>query len=115
MDPVEPVRPDQPASLPRGPHPTLGPDTVAMPRWPGPLLAIGGALLAVVALGTGTLAVDGQIDVGDPSSLAWVALAGVAIFSAGLIYVAVILTSGLLRLACLNDWIGGGPCGFFGT
>ncbi|HEX2844396.1 MAG TPA: type II CAAX endopeptidase family protein [Candidatus Limnocylindria bacterium] len=89
MDPVEPVRPDQPASLPRGPHPTLGPDTVAMPRWPGPLLAIGGALLALVALGTGTLAVDGQIDVGDPSSLAWVALAGVAIFTAGLIYVAV--------------------------
>ena len=32
----------------------------------------------------------------------------------GLIYVAVILTSGALRLACLNGWFGGATCGWFG-
>ena len=32
----------------------------------------------------------------------------------GLIYVAVILTSGALRLACLEGWFGGRTCGFFG-
>ena len=89
MDPAEPIGPDRSTRLPRGPHPTLGPDSAGMPRWPGPLLAIGGALGALLALGMGTLAVDGQIDVGDSSALAWVALAGVAMFSAGLIYSAV--------------------------
>lgn len=89
MDPVEPMGPDRPASLPRGPHATLGPGSVGMPRWPGPLLVIGGALLAILALGMGTLAGDGQIDRADPSSLAWVALGGVAVFSAGLVYSAV--------------------------
>lgn len=32
----------------------------------------------------------------------------------GLIYVAVILASGVLRLACLNGWLDDGPCRLFG-
>lgn len=89
MSPLEPAGPDRPAALPRGPHPTLGRDTVRMPRWPGPLLAIGGALLAILSVGAGTLAVDGRLDVGATSTWGWVALAGVALFSAGLAYIAI--------------------------
>ncbi|HSI98923.1 MAG TPA: type II CAAX endopeptidase family protein [Patescibacteria group bacterium] len=60
-----------------------------MPRWPGPVLAIGGALLAVVALGTGSLALDGQLGGTDPVVLAWLTVLGALAFTAGLLYSAV--------------------------
>ena len=59
-----------------------------MPRWPGPLLGIGGALLALGALVAGALAVDGSVGV-DPVTLAWLAVVGAAAFAAGLVYAAV--------------------------
>lgn len=86
MDPAEPVGPDRPAPLPSGTHPTLGPNTVRMPRWPGPLLIIGGALVAVVALGAATAAVSGQLGDADANLLAWIALGGAVVFSGGLVY-----------------------------
>ena len=89
MDPAEPVGPDRPAPLPSGTHPTLGPNTVRMPRWPGPLLIIGGALVAVVALGAATAAVSGQLGDADANLLAWIALGGAVVFSGGLVYSAV--------------------------
>ncbi len=60
-----------------------------MPRWPGPLLIVLGAVLAIGALTTGALAVDGQIAVDDPALFGWLALAGTVLFIAGLLYVAV--------------------------
>ncbi|MEJ7801831.1 MAG: type II CAAX endopeptidase family protein [Candidatus Limnocylindria bacterium] len=60
-----------------------------MPRWPGPLLIVLGAVLAIGALTTGALAVDGQIAVDDPALFGWLALAGAVLFIAGLLYVAV--------------------------
>ena len=45
-----PLRPDGPGSLPTGPHPTMGPGTVRCRAGPGPVLAVGGALLAIGAL-----------------------------------------------------------------
>jgi len=74
--------------LPRGPHPTIGPGSVSMPRWPGPLLAIGGALLALGALVAGAMALDGGVNV-EPATLAWLVVAGAAAFAAGLVYSAV--------------------------
>lgn len=88
MDPVDPGGRDDSRSLPSGPHPTAGPGTVRMPGWPGPVLAIGGGILAVVALSMAVLAADGQIEVSDPSVLAWLALAGAVAFGAGLVYTA---------------------------
>jgi membrane protease YdiL (CAAX protease family) len=79
---------DSPGALPTGPHPTVGPGTETMPPWPGRLLVIVGAIVTLGALGAGTLAVAGQLDV-DPESLAWIALAGALVFSAGLVYVAI--------------------------
>ena len=75
--------------LPTGPHPVIGPSTVSMPRWPGPVLAVGGALLAVIALGAGSLALDGQLGDTDPVTLAWLTIAGAIAFTAGLLYSAV--------------------------
>lgn len=60
-----------------------------MPRWPGPVLAIGGALLAVVSLGLGSLALDGQLGETDPVVLAWLTILGALGFTAGLLYSAV--------------------------
>ena len=56
-----------------------------MPRWPGPVLIIGGALLAIGALIAGSLALNGQLAV-DRSILAPLALIGVLAFVAGLVY-----------------------------
>ena len=81
--------PQQPGALPTGPHPTAGPSSVRMPRWPGPLLAIGGAILAVGAVTAAALAAQGSIDVGDPSLLAWLTFIGVITTVVGLGYVAV--------------------------
>ena len=96
MDPVDPAGPDRTAtpeirtgSLPRGPHPTIGPDTSVMPRWPGWLLTIGGALVAIGGLVAGTLAATGQLEGADPVTLAWLALAGAVAFAAGLVYIGI--------------------------
>ncbi|HET8778033.1 MAG TPA: type II CAAX endopeptidase family protein, partial [Candidatus Limnocylindria bacterium] len=59
-----------------------------MPRWPGPLLIIGGALLALGALGAATLVASGQLGL-DGGILGPVALAGALIFVVGLVYSAV--------------------------
>ena len=96
MDPVEPAGPDRTGtpevragSLPLGPHPTIGPDTAIMPRWPGWLLTIGGALVAIGGLAAGTMAATGQLQGADPVTLAWLALAGAVAFAAGLVYIGV--------------------------
>ena len=89
MDPTDPGVDRGDAVLPAGPHPTLGPSTVSMPRWPGPVLGIGGALLALVSLGAGSLALDGQLGNSDPIVLAWLTIAGALAFTAGLLYSAV--------------------------
>jgi membrane protease YdiL (CAAX protease family) len=77
------------SSLPRGPHPTVGPATITMPRWPGPLLAIGGALLFLGAFSAVTLIDQGQLEVDDPRLVAWIAIIGGVLFSIGLVYAAV--------------------------
>ncbi|HEX7173160.1 MAG TPA: type II CAAX endopeptidase family protein [Candidatus Limnocylindria bacterium] len=59
-----------------------------MPRWPGQLLTIGGALLAIGGLVAGTMAVSGSDDV-DPATFGWIALVGAVAFSAGLVYLGV--------------------------
>ncbi len=59
-----------------------------MPRWPGPVLMVVGAILAVGALGAVT-AVDGGTIGGDRSTFVWVALAGALIFVGGLVWSAV--------------------------
>lgn len=60
-----------------------------MPSWPGPVLAIGGGLLAIVALVIAELAAQGTIQAGDRSTFQWLAVIGAAAFVAGLLYVAV--------------------------
>jgi hypothetical protein len=89
VDPTDPGAGRGDAVLPTGPHPTIGPSTVSMPRWPGPVLVIGGALLAVVSLGVGSLALDGQLGDTDPVVLAWLTVLGALAFTAGLLYSAV--------------------------
>ncbi|HEU4862673.1 MAG TPA: type II CAAX endopeptidase family protein, partial [Candidatus Limnocylindria bacterium] len=59
-----------------------------MPRWPGPLLIVGGALLALGALGAATLVASGQLAM-DGSILGPIALVGALIFVIGLVYTAV--------------------------
>jgi hypothetical protein len=59
-----------------------------MPRWPGPLLIVGGALLSVGALAAGSLVLDGQLEM-DRTTLGLLALAGVILFVVGLVYSAV--------------------------
>lgn len=59
-----------------------------MPGWPGPLLAIGGGLLTLVALIARELGAQGQLDV-DPDAFGWLALLGAAALVAGLLYVAI--------------------------
>jgi membrane protease YdiL (CAAX protease family) len=75
-------------SLPTGPHPTIGPGSVSMPRWPGPLLIVGGAVLAIGALAAASMVASGQLDL-DTGILGPMALAGALIFVAGLVYSAV--------------------------
>ena len=86
---MDPAGPDRPATLPSGPHPTIGRGSVSMPRWPGPLLIGLGALLGIVGLSAGVAALDGQGG-GDGAPLfGWLVLVGAALFTAGLLYVAV--------------------------
>jgi membrane protease YdiL (CAAX protease family) len=89
VDPLDPGLDRGDVVLPTGPHPTIGPSTVRMPSWPGPVLAIGGALLAVGALGAGSLALDGQLAGIDPIVMAWLTIAGALAFTIGLLYTAV--------------------------
>ena len=81
----DPPRP----TLPTGPYPTVGPGTVTMPGWPGPVLAVAGAILFLGALSAISLIDQGQLRVDDPRLVAWIALLGGALFSAGLLYAAV--------------------------
>jgi len=60
-----------------------------MPRWPGPVLVIAGVVIGIGALGTGALAIQGQVDVEDPAVLGWLALLGAALFAIGLLYIAI--------------------------
>jgi uncharacterized protein len=76
-------------TLPTGPYPTAGPQTVRMPSWPGPVLAAGGGLLALGSLSAATLVTSGRLVMDDPSILAWVAVAGAVAFVAGMVYVAI--------------------------
>ncbi len=87
MDPAG--GPDQPSSLPRGPHPTAGPGSVSMPRWPGPLLVIVGLILAIGALSAGVMAVRDGSGADDGAVFGWLALLGAVLFSAGLLYIAI--------------------------
>lgn len=83
MDPA-----DRGSGLPSGPHPTVGRGSVRMPRWPGPLLVVGGALLAAGSLAA-ALSLDGTLSGADPATLAWLTLIGSVAFAAGLVYSAV--------------------------
>ena len=60
-----------------------------MPGWPGPLLIVGGALLAFGAFVAGALIADGQLTISNPSSLLWMGGIGVALLVAGIVYVAI--------------------------
>ena len=60
-----------------------------MPRWPGPLLAVIGALLAIGALGAGAIAAQRQVSGGDLALYGWLTLLGAVLFAAGLLYSAV--------------------------
>jgi len=86
---VDPAGPERPGSLPTGPHPTAGPTTVTMPRWPGLVLAIGGILLAIGSLVAAALAAQDQLGVDDPAIFAWLAVVGAVAFVAGLAYSAI--------------------------
>ncbi len=96
MDPVDPSGPDRtpaftprpPGTLPTGPHPTVGPDSIGMPAWPGRVMAIVGGIVALAGLGAGTMAATGSLDA-DPATLAWIALAGAVVFAAGLVYIGI--------------------------
>jgi membrane protease YdiL (CAAX protease family) len=85
VDPADPGGSD----LPTGPHPVAGPGTVRMPRWPGPVLIIGGALVALGAYSAAVLVETGQLVVDDRATLLWLLVLGGALFIAGLVYVAV--------------------------
>ena len=74
-----------PHSLPSGPHPTVGPTTRIVPRWPGPVLIVGGALLAAIAVGLLLLGESGQ-PAPSGSILGPLALVGAALFVVGLVY-----------------------------
>lgn len=74
-------------TLPTGPHPVLGPDAVRMPRWPGPVLGFGGAILSIGAASAQVLVASGQLDA-DARLLGWLALLGALAFVFGLVYAA---------------------------
>lgn len=85
---MDPADPEPPGSLPTGPHPTVGPGTVTMPRWPGIVLAVGGGVLAIVALGAAEMIRQGGLAGGSGTAIGWLAIIGAAAFVAGLVYIA---------------------------
>ena len=66
----------------------MGPHTVGMPRWPGWVMVIGGALVAISALVAVEVYRLEYLDA-DPRLLAVLALVGALAFAAGLIYTAI--------------------------
>jgi membrane protease YdiL (CAAX protease family) len=60
-----------------------------MPRWPGLVMTLAGAVLAIGALSVASLVVSGRLDMSDPEVLVWASLLGAALFAAGLVYTAV--------------------------
>jgi membrane protease YdiL (CAAX protease family) len=86
---MDPAGPERPAALPTGPHPTIGPASVRMPRWPGPLLLLAGAALGIGALTSGAMALQGQLEIDDPAIVGWLALSGAALFAVGLLYIGI--------------------------
>jgi CAAX protease family protein len=66
----------------------MGPWTVTIPRWPGPLMIVVGTVLAIGALAAASLVAGGQLQM-DRSLLGPAALLGAAMFAAGLVYTAV--------------------------
>lgn len=75
-------------SLPTGPHPTLGPATPILPRWPGPVMIVVGILLVLFALGSARAAPPGQLETLRTTLIVTV-LAGAALFAAGLVWSAI--------------------------
>jgi membrane protease YdiL (CAAX protease family) len=67
----------------------MGPGSVAMPQWPGPVLALGGAAVGIGALVAAAIVAAGTLEVANPDALTWLALAGGIAFAAGLAYAAV--------------------------
>jgi membrane protease YdiL (CAAX protease family) len=59
-----------------------------MPRWPGPVMAVAGALVAIGALVAQALAAQDRVAI-DPALLGWLAIGGALLFGAGLVYVAI--------------------------
>jgi membrane protease YdiL (CAAX protease family) len=59
-----------------------------MPRWPGWVLSISGAILGLGALGTAAVVASGQLRA-DPDALGLLALLGGLLFVAGLVYSAI--------------------------
>jgi len=84
------------AGLPTGPHPTLGPATPVLPRWPGPLLIIAGLIVGLAALGLGELDRRGDMDV-NGTTLLVAGVAGALLFGGGLVWSAV-RTLGIRRV-----------------
>ena len=60
-----------------------------MPRWPGPLLSVIGAVLAIGALGAGAVAAQTQGGGEQLAVYGWLALIGAVLFAGGLLYSAV--------------------------
>jgi membrane protease YdiL (CAAX protease family) len=60
-----------------------------MPRWPGPLLSLIGAVLVIGALGAGAVAVQDPARDGDLAIYGWLAILGAVLFTAGLLYSAI--------------------------
>ena len=79
--------PPEPGSLPSGPHPVAGPQSVTIPRWPGPVLAVGGVVLAIGAATAGALV--GRASQDGLSLLGWLVILGAVAFVGGLLYIAV--------------------------
>ena len=79
---------DRPGGLPRGPHPTLGPETRVLPRWPGPVLITIGLIFALGSLGAAAAVASGDLEM-DRSLLLPMAVAGGLALGAGLVYSAV--------------------------
>lgn len=72
-------------SLPSGSHPTIGPETPMMPRWPGPVMIVIGLVVAVGALTMASMVSQGRLEM-DRAVLGPVALVGALVFAAGLVY-----------------------------
>ncbi len=85
---MEPSELQGPEALPTGPHPTLGPVTPALPRWPGPLMIVVGLVVSLFALSAASLVITGQLAV-DALPIIPLAIAGATLFGAGLTYSAV--------------------------